>query len=112
VVDPGGPATALLPRPAVWALARQEPWRPAVVDGVVDPEVAAVATRVRAVPGVADAHLEAGRRAELCVAVALPPGLDRAGLDDVLARVNAVLAADEVLAERVDSVELRVRPAG
>ncbi|WP_019137412.1 SseB family protein [Cellulomonas massiliensis] len=112
VVDPAGPATALLPRPAVWALARQEPWRPAVLDGVVDPEVAAVAARVRAVAGVADAHVEAGRRAEVCVAVALPPGLDRAGLDDVLARVNAVLAADDVVAERVDSVELRVRPAG
>jgi len=42
VVDPGGPVTALLPRPAVWALAQQEPWRPAVLpadpaaDGAAD----------------------------------------------------------------------------
>jgi hypothetical protein len=112
VVDPGGPAPALLPRPAVWALAQQRPWRPAVVDGVVDPEVAVVAERVRAVAGVADARLEPGRRAEVAVVVLLPPGLDRAGLDDVLARVNAALAADEVVAERVDSVELRVQPVG
>jgi hypothetical protein len=112
VVDPGGPAPALLPRPAVWALAQQRPWRPAVVEGVVDPDVAVVAERVRAVAGVADARLEPGRRAEVAVVVLLPPGLDRAGLDDVLARVNAALAADEVVAERVDSVELRVQPVG
>lgn len=53
VLDPGGPVTALLPRPAVWALAQQQPWRPAVLAGddpagaddvgsrVVDPEVRA-----------------------------------------------------------------------
>ncbi|WP_371300471.1 SseB family protein [Cellulomonas sp. Y8] len=33
VLDPGGPVTALLPRPAVWALAQQQPWRPAVLAG-------------------------------------------------------------------------------
>ncbi|MEN1976787.1 SseB family protein [Cellulomonas sp. P4] len=45
VLDPGGPVTALLPRPAVWALAQQQPWRPAVTGtgagAAVDPEVAA-----------------------------------------------------------------------
>jgi len=33
VLDPGGPVTALLPRPAVWALAQQQAWRPAVLPG-------------------------------------------------------------------------------
>lgn len=33
VLDAGGPVTALLPRPAVWALAQQQPWRPAVLSG-------------------------------------------------------------------------------
>jgi hypothetical protein len=61
VVDPGGPVTALLPRPAVWALAQQQPWQPAVVAGgtdpVVDPEVrAAVRAAVRtALPAAAPA---------------------------------------------------------
>src|SRR3712207_9524150 len=41
VVDPAGPVTAVLPRPAVWALAQGRPWRPAVRDGVVDDEVRA-----------------------------------------------------------------------
>lgn|GEM_PF-133002 len=58
VLDAGGPVTALLPRPAVWALAQQQAWRPAVVPGadgaVVDPEVraavrAAVATALAGV---------------------------------------------------------------
>ncbi|MCG7285534.1 SseB family protein [Cellulomonas sp. ACRRI] len=46
VLDAGGPDTALLPRPAVWALAQQQSWRPAVLPGSdgaavpsVDPEV-------------------------------------------------------------------------
>lgn len=52
VLDPGGPVTALLPRPAVWALAQQQPWRPAVADDgggpAVDDEVrAAVRVAVR-----------------------------------------------------------------
>ncbi|NKY12112.1 SseB family protein, partial [Cellulomonas hominis] len=45
VLDPGGPVTVLVPRPAVWALAQQQAWRPAVADGgsgpAVDAEVAA-----------------------------------------------------------------------
>ena len=39
------------------------------------------------------------------------PGLDRAALDAVLARVQQLLAADEVVTERVDSLELRVSAA-
>ena len=39
------------------------------------------------------------------------PGLDRAGLDAVLAQVNAALARVELVATRVDSLELRPRTA-
>ena len=53
VLDAGGPVTALLPRPAVWALAQQQPWHPAVTrdasGAAVDPEVrSAVRAAVRA----------------------------------------------------------------
>lgn len=56
VLDPGGPVTVLVPRPAVWALARQQVWRPAVGDDGsgprVDPEVrAAVRSAVRSAVG-------------------------------------------------------------
>jgi hypothetical protein len=112
VVDPGGPVTAVLPRPAVWALARGLAWRPAVVDGVVDDDVqAAVRAAVAAVPAVRGAHAEQGRRAEVAVVLALAPGLDRRELDAVLAQVNAGLAGHETVAARVDSLELRLTRA-
>ena len=50
-----------------------------------------------------------GSRAEITVILTLVPGLDRVGLDAVLARVNAALVADETVAGRVDSLELRLR---
>ncbi|WP_298459798.1 SseB family protein [uncultured Cellulomonas sp.] len=112
VLDPAGPVTAVLPRPAVWALARGERWHPAVVDGVVDREVAAaVADAVHGVPAVVEARAEAGRRAEVAVVLALAPGLDRVRLDAVLGEVNARLAADTVVAARVDALELRLTQA-
>ncbi|MCZ2265168.1 SseB family protein, partial [Isoptericola sp. QY 916] len=54
---------------------------------------------------------ERGRRAEVAVVLALDPGLDRAGLDRVLAQVNARLGASTVISARVDSLELRVGAA-
>lgn len=109
VVDPAGPASALVPRPAVWAMARGLSWEPAVVDGVVAPEVArAVVAAVTGTPSVASVRAEPGRSQEVAVVLALDPGLTRAGLDAVLAQVNAALGADELVSERVDSLELRV----
>ncbi|WP_263120705.1 SseB family protein [Cellulomonas fimi] len=39
VLDPGGPVTVLVPRPAVWALAQQNDWQPAVTGGGDDRSV-------------------------------------------------------------------------
>nr|WP_210767880.1 SseB family protein [Cellulomonas humilata] len=112
VVDPGGPTTVLVPRPAVWALAQGERWRPAVTAGVVDPEVReAISAAVAPVAGVVAVDAVTGTRAEVAVVVELVPGLDRAGLDAVLAQVNAALAGVELVATRVDSLELRPRGA-
>jgi phage tail protein X len=114
VLDPGGPTTVLIPRPAVWALAQQEQWEPAVVrtrDGdAVDARVrSAIGRAVAAVVEVVAADAVPGRRAEVAVVLTLVPGLDRTGLDAVLARVNAAIAADATIAAYVDSLELRVR---
>ncbi|MDM7831989.1 SseB family protein [Cellulomonas edaphi] len=112
VVDPGGPVTVLVPRPAVWALAQGQAWRPAVLGDEVDGDVrAAVAAALAPVPAVVAADAVPGTRAEVAVVVMLEAGLDRAGLDEVLARVNAALAADETVATRVDALELRLRAA-
>lgn len=113
VVDPGGPTTVLVPRPAVWALAQQLRWRPAVTADGVDPEVRdAIVAAVAPVAGVLTADAVPGTRAEVAVLVGLVPGLDRAGLDAVLAQVNAALAGVELVATRVDSLELRPRASG
>ncbi|WP_066582225.1 SseB family protein [Cellulomonas timonensis] len=117
VLDPGGPVTVLIPRPAVWALARQEQWRPAVgatPEGLeVDGEVRdAVRRALSQIGEVRAADAEPGRRAEVAVVLGVVPGLDRTRLDAVLAQVNDALAADETIAARVDSVELRLRAAG
>ncbi|WP_225754183.1 SseB family protein [Actinotalea sp. Marseille-Q4924] len=109
VVDPGGPVAVPVPRTAVRALALGTTWRPAVVDGAVVDEVrSAVSVALEQVPEVRAADAVPGRRAEVAVVVALAPGLDREDLDRVLRRVGAALAAEEVVAARVDSLEMRV----
>jgi hypothetical protein len=112
VVDPGGPTTVLVPRPAVWALAQQEPWHPAVTADGVDAAVrAAIVGAVSPVAGVVAVDAVPGSRAEVAVVVDLVAGLDRAGLDAVLSHVNAAVAGVELVATRVDSLELRPRAA-
>ncbi|WP_159798679.1 SseB family protein [Puerhibacterium puerhi] len=116
IVDPAGPVPVTVPRPAVWALAQGKQWRPALVptqDGiVVDDEVlAAVRLAAEPVQHVVRVGAQPGRTAEVAVVLALDPGLDRAGLDAVLRQVNARLGASEVVAERVDSLELRIAAA-
>jgi hypothetical protein len=112
VVDAGGPVSVLIPRPAVWALAQEQDWRPAVVGGAVDGAVrAAVVRALTGIGEIAGAEAAPGRSAEVAVVLTLVPGLDRAALDGVLAQVSAALAADEVVSRRVDSIELRLRKA-
>ncbi len=107
VLDPGGPVTVLLPRPAVQALAAGLEWTPAVRDGVVRPEVAEAITRVvGAAAHVRSVRVEPGQRSEVTVVVGLAPGLDRAGLTAVLEEVNTRLAADPLVAQ-ADTLELR-----
>lgn len=117
VVDPAGPVTVQVPRTAVWALARGEEWAPAVaagpsgelaVDRAVAEELAVVAL---VVPGVRSVEALPGTTAEVALRLGIDAGLDRAGLDAVLAQVNGRLAASSLVAERVDSLELRIHAA-
>lgn len=102
--------TVVVPRPAVWALAQGRPWRPAVRDGVLDPEVRqALLDAVRPAGDLRTVEVGPGAGAEVCVTLGLVPGLGRAEVDAVVGRVNAALASSEVVAERVDSLELRLR---
>ena len=112
VVDAGGPVTALVPRPAVWALAQGGEWQPAVVgDRVVDDVRAAVVAVLAPFAEVVRVDAVPGARAEVAIVLTLVAGLDRARLDAVLTGVNAALAADATITSRVDGLELRLRAA-
>ena len=109
VLDVAGPRTVVLPRPAVWTLARGTAWTPAPRD----PEVAAaVRAAAISVDGVVLAAAAPGRRAELRVVLTVVRDLDRPRLKALTDAVTATLAADAVVAERVDSLELELVAAG
>jgi SseB protein N-terminal domain len=105
LLDPAGPRPFLVRRPALEALARGRVWRPAALDAEV---AAAVRAAAATDPRVVSARVEPGAPAEVRVVLALVAGLDRAGLDDVVGGVGRRLAASDVVAQRVDSLELKV----
>jgi len=105
VLDPAGPVTCLVGRPAVWALGQNRSWTPAPFDDAVRAAVAEAATGV---PGVVSAVCEPGRSAETAVVVEVVPGLTRDEIDDLARAVGDRLAASDVVADRVESVELRL----
>lgn len=112
VLDPAGPVTVTVPRPAVVALAEGRPWVPAVVGDVVAEDVQqAVRAALGGVEGVVGCAALPGVRAEVTVDLTLRAGLDSRALDALLQEVGDRLAADTVTSERVDSFELRLRSA-
>lgn len=111
VLDPGSPGSFVLRRPALWAIGRQEPWAPSPDD----PELAEEFTRLlRDEPAVAGVRLQPGdpearlSGPELLIELTLQDGLDRPALDALLGRLSARFAASETIAERVDSMGLRL----
>lgn len=111
VLDPAGPVTTVVPRPAVHALAIGSTWQPAVPGGVVRREISEAVTRsLSGVGHVAGVAVHPGRSAEIRVVLEVARGLTRTGLDAVLTDVGRRLAADPDVAAGVDTVELQVRP--
>ncbi|GAA2034250.1 SseB family protein [Pseudokineococcus marinus] len=108
VVDPAAERPFVVPRPALEALAQQRAWRPSWER---DDVAAAVRAAAEVEPAVASAVVERGRRAETAVVLALAPGLDRPALDALLERVQTRLAASPLVAEAVDSLEVRLTTA-
>jgi len=108
VVNPGM-ETVVIPRPAVWALAQGEPWRPAVMNDAVDPVVAnAIETAAATDDLLRRVEAAPGRSAEIAVVLYLTAGLQQVEVDAVVERVQNALAASDIVAARVDSVELRL----
>ncbi|MFF0904261.1 UNVERIFIED_CONTAM: SseB family protein [Kocuria sp. CPCC 205316] len=126
VLDPGTVLPFVVRRPALWALAQGRPWTPAYRSAAVEAAVRRCAADLPGVLGVgtapgdgvavraADGRLVQGGGAgpELAVVLSLRAGLDRAQLDDVVARFQARLSVEPALAEDVDSMQLRLTTAG
>lgn len=101
--------SVVIPRPAVWALGQGETWRPAVVDDHVADDVReAIIDAVPLDDEVRRIDAAPGRQAEVAVVVSLVPGLARTAVDDAVRRVHEALAESPVVADRVDSMELRL----
>lgn len=114
VLDPASETEFAVRRPAVWAMAQGEPWLPSTED----PEVlAAFAAVIEPEPAIAEALVQAGdpgarmQGPEIVLRLRLRPGLDQAALQQLLERVQQRIAASAVIAERVDSMSLKLESA-
>lgn len=107
-IDPSGPIDCLLPRPVVWAVAQGRDWLPSASDPEV---VAAVATLLAAVAGLVAHRCEPDGVAGLNVVLGLPPGLPSDQVQQIAGRASQLLAADDLVTERAESLRLTVRPA-
>jgi hypothetical protein len=105
VIDPAGPVTFVVSRPAVWALGQGRDWVPAHVDPAVLDELRTVAARQ---PVVRSVTAEAGVDPDLRVLVGLPEGLDAETVRALAWAISADLQASPVIRERAEGVSLRM----
>ena len=111
VLDPTSTTEFVVRRPALWAMARRQPWVPSDRDPrVVEAFTASIASElgvhgVQLLAGDPDARLAAE---ELVVRLTLTAGLTRSELDAILARLARRWAADDTIATRVDSLRVQL----
>lgn len=111
VLNPGM-ETVLIPRPAVWALGKGEPWQPAVIEGVVAADIRdAVVSAVSLDASLREVDVAPGRGAEVAIVLWLVAGLSQPEVDTIVQRVQRQLAHSDVVAQRLDSLELRLAQA-
>jgi hypothetical protein len=111
VLDPGSPTEFVVRHPAFESLATGSRWVPPYEDeAVLDAFLAsaaheAVVRAVQLAPGDPDALL---RGSEVKVQLSIDAGLDKQGLDALLARLAERWTEDPTITARVDSVALTV----
>jgi SseB protein N-terminal domain len=125
VLDPGADVTFVVRRPGVWALAKQHGWTPSYNDPELAGEMARAASgfaairRIELLPGrgvaarAADGAVVPGGGAgpELQVVLYLEDGLDAAGVQELVAGLQAEWTRNVLFGERVDSLEIKLRRA-
>lgn len=100
----------VLPRPAVWAIAKGELWVPAVDDASVLEAIARPAAQhpqIWAVTLIAGDPLARGSAPEVIARVAITPGLDAESLAGIMRSLSEAWAQDATVAERVDSLSVQ-----
>lgn len=111
VLDPTSSSEFGVRRPALWALAQAEPWLPSYLDPTVLEAFMDAAAPESAITAVSLAPGDPGARLtgpELVVQLTIAPGLDREGLDALLARLQQRWSVSEVIAAQVDSLSVSV----
>jgi hypothetical protein len=109
VLDPTSETEFVIRRPALWAMAQSSSWVPCFLDEEVlaafmtETEGEDAVLAIQLAPGDPDARLVAP---ELLVQLTLLDGLDGEALNELLARLGARWSANELIAERVDSLAL------
>jgi hypothetical protein len=111
ILDPTTPTEFAIRRPALWAIAQGQPWKPSYLDedvlgafiAAAEPENSVVA--VQLAPGDPDARLIG---AELLVHLSLIPGLDRVALAQLMERLQQRWSEDTLIATRVDSLRVQL----
>jgi hypothetical protein len=125
VLDPGADVTFVVRRPGVWALAKQHDWIPSYEDPELAAEMGRAASgfaairRLELLPGrgvaarAADGAVVPGGGAgpELQVVLYLEDGLDAAGVQQLVAGLQAEWSRNVLFGERVDSLEIKLRRA-
>ena len=122
VVDPGGEATFVVRRPALWALAQQQEWTPSYAD----PELARLVgeavpedSRIRRVELTAGSGVPSrtaagkvigggGPGPELCLTLVLEAGLPQEDVRSLTRELQDRLQNLLDFVERVDSLEIRL----
>ncbi len=125
VVNPGQDPTFVVRRPAIWAIAKEQPWVPSYNHEAVSQDVRQL---IRLMPQVEDVQLAAaagadsrsakgrilaggGHGPELEITLVLKPGMTREQLDTTITDFQQRLAASEVISELVDSVQIKLSQA-
>jgi hypothetical protein len=111
ILDPGSSTEFGVRRPALWSIAQDLPWQPSYADPLVaeaferSVDIEASVADVKVIAGSGRASLGSP---EVVVELALHPGLDRAHLEVLLQRLHEAWSHDALIAERVDSMTVRV----
>ena len=108
VLDPAGPVRFDVPRAAMWAIGQGREWLPPAED---DELLVALQEAVRPVADLLGLRLEPLADTGVRIVLGVRAGLDRSALETVVHAARALIAEVELLAERVDAVELKVLPA-